>query len=154
MADVSALLAQYLSVKAQVSYNQLQSTKWADLHSSMSAKLSRQTKAEEQWNDAYDTAEEKAQNGEEVRRPGGGILLAKNERGANGNKAAQVAYEYAELKVPEYDPEKLDEYAELDMQYDTMQTTYDTLLEQLNAQAESLKTTLGNATKDTGMLDA
>ena len=39
------------------------------------------------------------------------------------------------------------------MQYDLMQSTYDTLLEELNAQAESLKTTLGNATKDTGMLD-
>ena len=153
MADVSALLAQYLSVKSQISYNQLQQTKWADLHESMSAKLSTQTKAEEQWQEAYDTAEEKALNGEEVKKPGGGILLAKSEKGVSGSKAQKIAYEYAELKVPNYDPEKLDEYAELDMQYDLMQSTYDTLLDELNAQAESLKTTLGNATKDTGMLD-
>lgn len=154
MADVSALLAQYLSVKSQVSYNQLQSTLWADKHEAMSAKLSQQTKAEEQWTEAYDTAEEKALNGEEVKKPGGGTLLPKNDNGVSGSKATQIAYQYAELKVPNYDPDKLEEYAELDMQYDLMQTTYSTLLEQLEGQAESLKTTLGNATKDTGMLDA
>ena len=148
MADVSALLAQYLSVKSQISYNQLQQTKWADLHESMSAKLSRQTKAEEQWTDAYDTCEDKVLNGEEVKYKGTTI----NYSGSTVDSASK-AYKYAELKVPNYDPEKLDEYAELDMQYDLMQSTYDTLLEELNAQAESLKTTLGNATKDTGMLD-
>ena len=57
------------------------------------------------------------------------------------------------MKVPQYDPDKLEEYAELDIQYDMMQGMYETLLEQLNTQAESLKSTLGNATKDTGMLD-
>ena len=149
MADVSALLAQYLSVKSQISYNQLQQTKWADLHESMSAKLSKQTKAEEQWQEAYDTAEDKVLNKEELKYKGTTL----NYSGMQGD-VASIAYKYAELKVPNYDPEKLDEYAELDMQYDLMQTTYDTLLEELNAQSESLKTTLGNATKDTGMLEA
>ncbi len=149
MADVSALLAQYLSVKSQVSYNQLQSTLWADKHEAMSAKLSKQTKAEEQWCDASDTCEDKVLNGEEVKYKGQTI----NTKGCSTG-ASSKAYKYAELKVPNYDPDKLEEYAELDMQYDLMQTTYDTLLEQLQSQEESLKTTLGNATKDTGMLDA
>ena len=149
MADVSALLAQYLSVKSQISYNQLQQTKWTDLHESMSAKLSKQTKAEEQSQEAYDTCEDKVLNGEEVTYKGTPI-----NRSGQTTDSANKAYKYAELKVPNYDPEKLDEYAELDMQYDLMQTTYDTLLEELNAQSESLKTTLGNATKDTGMLEA
>ena len=149
MADVSALLAQYLFVKSQVSYNQLQSTLWADKHEAMSAKLSKQTKAEEQWTDASDTCEDKVLNGEEVKIKGQTI----NQKGVSTG-ASSKAFKYAELKVPNYDPDKLEEYAELDMQYDLMQTTYSTLLEQLEGQAESLKTTLGNATKDTGMLDA
>ena len=86
MADTSALLAQYLSVKSQINYYQLEETKWANLHENMAAKLSR--------------------------------------------------------------------HAALDIEYDMMQSTYDTLLDELNAQADSLKTQLGNAAKDTGMLDS
>ncbi len=151
MADVSALLAQYLSVKAQVSYNQLQSTRWSELHSAMSAKLSKQTKAEEQWNNASDAVVD-GQGSKKITGKNGETISRNDDTPVSNVETKAIAY--ANWKVPEYDPEKLDEYAELDMQYDTMQTTYDTLLEQLNAQAESLKTTLGNATKDTGMLDA
>ena len=151
MADVSALLSQYLSVKSQVNYNQLQSTKWAGLHEAMSAKLSRQTKAEEQWISASDNVVDN--NGQKDIKIGSTVYCSKEQEFGSAQIEAN-AIKYADIKVPEYDPEKLDEYAELDMQYDLMQTTYDTLLEQLNAQAESLKTTLGNATKDTGMLDA
>ncbi len=150
MADVSALLAQYLSVKAQVSYNQLQSTRWSELHSAMSAKLSRQTKAEEQWNDAYDAVVD-GQGDKKITGKNGETISYDND--TKVSNVEEKAIEYANWKVPSYDPEKLDEYAELDMQYDMMQTTYDTLLEQLNAQAESLKSTLGTAAKDTGMLD-
>lgn len=152
MADVSALLAQYLSVKSQVSYNQLQSTKWADLHEAMSAKLSRQTKAEDQWISASDVIVDS--QGQKEIKDKNGKLICSNQSDKTIEPVETNAIAYANWKVPEYDPEKLDEYAELDMQYDLMQTTYETLLEQLNTQAESLKTTLGNATKDTGMLDA
>ena len=70
MADVSALLAQYLSVKSQVNYNQLQSTKWAGLHEAMSAKLSRQTKlpliihSRDADKDMVDILENEIKNGE------------------------------------------------------------------------------------------
>lgn len=151
MADVSALLAQYLSVKSQVSYNQLQSTLWADKHSAMSAKLSKQTKAEEQWISASDNVIDN--NGQKDIKVGSQLFCSKDREFGSAQLEAN-AIKYADLKVPEYDPTKLEEYAELDMQYDLMQSTYDTLLEQLQSQEESLKTTLGNATKDTGMLDA
>ena len=152
MADVSALLAQYLSVKSQVSYYQLQETKWAGLHESMSAKLSKQTNAETKWESSSGAAEDACFDESKDVKAKGTTLKAK-DTSLSSARAQKVAVSYANLMVPTYDPEKLEEYAELDMQYDLMQSTYDTLLEQLNAQAESLKTTLGNATKDTGMLD-
>ena len=149
MANVSALLAQYLSVKSQISYNQLQSTRWSDLQSSMASKLSRQQQAESKWVESYDKAEEKIQKREKVEAKNKVI----NESGETDG-VEKKAYEYAELMVPEYDPDKLEEYADLDMQYSLMQSTYDTLLEQLQAQGDSLKTTLSNGAKDTGMLES
>ena len=149
MANVSALLAQYLSVKSQISYNQLQSTRWSDLQSSMASKLSRQQQAESKWVESYDKAEEKIQKGEKVEAKNKVI----NESGETDG-VEEKAYEYAELMVPEYDPDRLEEYADLDMQYSLMQSTYDTLLEQLQAQGDSLKTTLSNGAKDTGMLES
>ena len=58
MADVSALLAQYLSVKSQIGIYQLEQTKWANLHENMSAKLARQTTAEGKWESSSDYIEE------------------------------------------------------------------------------------------------
>ena len=154
MADVSALLAQYLSVKSQINYYQLEETKWAGLHEQMSAKLSKQTKAEDKWNSASDTAEDNCYKESQAVAYKGTTLKRKTDPEIkNAVQVQRIATSYANLIAPTYDPLKLEEYAELDMEYDLMQSTYETLLEQLNAQAEQLKSTLGNATKDTGMLD-
>ena len=154
MADVSALLAQYLSVKAQIGYYQLEETKWANLHENMSAKLSRQTSAEGKWESSSDAAEEACPETDKEIKAKGTVLKAKTTKIESTKKQQEIATSYANLKVPQYDPTKLEEYAALDIEYDMMQSTYDTLLEELNAQAESLKSQLGNAAKDTGMLDA
>lgn len=152
MADVSALLAQYLSIKGQIGMYQLENTKWATLHENMAAKLSRQTSAEGKWESSSDAAEEACGDESKEIKANGTTLKAKSQT-IGGTRAQEIAKKYADLKVPQYDPEKLEEYAELDIQYDMMQGMYETLLEQLNTQAESLKSQLGNATKDTGMLD-
>lgn len=152
MADVSALLAQYLSVKSQIGVYQLQQTKWSNLHENMAAKLSTQTSAEGKWESSSDAAEEACFDESKEVKVKNQVLKPKSQT-VSSQKAQNIAVKYADLKVPQYDPEKLEEYAELDIQYEMMQSTYDTLLEELNAQAETLKSTLGNATKDTGMLD-
>lgn len=150
MADTSALLAQYLSVKSQIGYYQLEETKWANLHENMAAKLSRQTTAEGKWESSSDAAEEACGNKDKEIKG----FKAKGEEITNSKQVQKIAISYANSKVPQYDPTKLEEYAALDIEYDMMQSTYDTLLDELNAQAESLKTQLGNAAKDTGMLDS
>lgn len=151
--DVSALLAQYLSVKEQINYYQLEETKWANLHENMASKLSRQTSAEGKWESSSDAAEEACNDDSKEVKLGNQVLKAKSAS-VSSAKAQKIAISYANSKVPQYDPEKLEEYAALDIEYDMMQSTYDTLLDELNAQAESLKSQLGNATKDTGTLDS
>lgn len=151
--DVSALLAQYLSVKSQIGYYQLEETKWANLHENMAAKLSKQTSAEGKWESSSDAAEEACFDDDKSLKIQNNEVKSKSQT-ISSQKAQKYAISYANWKVPQYDPEKLEEYAALDIEYDMMQSTYDTLLEELNAQAESLKSQLGNATKDTGMLDA
>ena len=150
MADTSALLAQYLSVKSQIGYYQLEETKWANLHENMAAKLSRQTTAEGKWESSSDAAEEACSDKDKEIKG----FKSKGEEITKSKEVQRIAISYANSKVPQYDPTKLEEYAALDIEYDMMQSTYDTLLDELNAQAESLKTQLGNAAKDTGMLDS
>ena len=150
MSATSALLAQYLSLKEQIGYYQQQQTHWSNLRDSMSAQLSKATTAETKWTDNYDKAQDKLEDEGTVKIEGQAISEATNYGRYGSEDAACQAYAYD--KVPSYDPDKLSEYAELDVEYEMMVSTYDTLLEELNAQAESVKTQLGTAAKDTGTL--
>src|SRR5574344_399977 len=152
--DVSALLAQYLSVKAQINYDQLQDTKWADLHKSMSGKLATQTKAEGKWETASDNADQSCGDSDKSLTYKGAVYKNKGTAVASADKIQQICTSYANAVAKTYDPDKLEEYAQLDTEYDMMQSMYDSLLEQLNSQSDSLKSTLGNATKDTGALES
>ena len=46
---VSGLLAQYMAVKNQLNYNQAQQTRWNNMATAMSKKLSSQESLEEKW---------------------------------------------------------------------------------------------------------
>ncbi len=148
--NVAALLAQYIEKQADRANAVKEQTKWANLHENMASKLSRQTSAEGKWESSSDAAEEAC--GDESKEVKG--FKSKGVEITNSKQVQRIAISYANSKVPQYDPEKLDEYAALDIDYDMMQSTYDTLISELDAQLESLKSQLGNATKDTGMLDS
>jgi len=65
-----------------------------------------------------------------------------------------VAELYANQMVSQFangGADKLEEYANLDMEYEAMQTTYETMLASLRGQEESLKTAVDEGAKDTGM---
>ena len=143
----AGVLAQYMSIKSQISYYQLQDTRWNNLATAMSKKLSEQESAQDKWDDASDKCEDVY--GDESKS-----LIYKGE--TYWNKGQKVRYDkatactrYANAKVPKYDEDKLDEYSELDMEYSTMVTMYDTLLEELKAQEEGLKSTLSTEAQDT-----
>lgn len=151
---VSGLLAQYLAVKNQLDYVHLQQTRWNNMATAMSQKLSTQESAEEKWqsssenayNDWSSTKEFKAQG--EVMQNKDGIVQGKYK----GYDRAKFAEVYASKAVPKFDSELLEEYTELDMEYSTMQSMYDTLCTELEAQESSLKEQLGKDAQDNHLI--
>lgn len=151
---VSGLLAQYLAVKNQLNYNQLQQTRWNNMATAMSKKLSSQTSAEEKWESSSAAAYEDYKHTKEFRANGetfqnkDGFLVGKY----SGYNREDFAKAYADAKVPKFDSELLEEYTELDMEYSTMQSMYDTLCTELEAQEGALKERLGTEAQDTHLL--
>jgi len=149
---VAGLLAQYMAVKNQLSYNQLQDTRWNDLATAMSKKLSQQTGYQEKWDSSSGSLYDAWGNDSKEFVADGTTFISSG--GVTNSRWSRdlAASLYACAKVPKYDPELLDEYTDLDMEYSTMVDMYDTLCTELQSQADSLKETLGTEAQDTHML--
>ena len=143
MANTAALLLNLLNTNADINYYTQQSIYWNAKYEANSAKLSKQVKAEEKWMNAYDSCYY-AEEGKDVK--------IGNNFFTRGDECQAIAY--ADQKVREYDEELSIELADLDMEYDTMKTMYDSMLEQLRAQQETEKTATSNAAQDTGLLQS
>ena len=143
MANTAALLGNLLNTNADINYYTQQSVFWNAKYEANSAKLEKQVKYEEKWQNAFDSA---IDNTKELKA--GGVTV-----GAE-NKNEMLADAYAHAKVKQYDEELSIELADLDIEYDTMVTMYDTMLEQLRAQQESEKTATSTAAQDTGLLQS
>ncbi len=143
MANTAALLGNLLNTNADINYYTQQSIFWNAKYEANSAKLSKQVKYEEKWQNAFDSAMDNTKE-----------LKAGNVTVGEGNNNPMVADDYAHAKVKQYDEELSIELADLDIEYDTMVTMYDTMLEQLRAQQESEKTATSTAAQDTGLLQS
>ena len=141
MANTAALLGNLLNTNADINYYTSQSIYWNAKYEANSAKLNEQVKYEEKWQNAFDSA---IDNTKELKA--GGVKVAE------GNQNEMLADAYAHAKVKQYDEELSLELADLDVEYDTMKSMYDTLLEELRAQKESEKTATSTAAQDTGLL--
>lgn len=82
----------------------------------------------------------------------GGTVFQNSSGGGHKYSRELACSLYANAKVPKFDPDLLDEYTELDMEYSTMVNMYDTLQDELQAQADGLKETIGTEAQDTHML--
>lgn len=143
MANTAALLGNLLNTNADINYYTQQSIFWNAKYEANSAKLEEQVKYEEKWQNAFDSAIDNTQS-----LTAGGITV-----GAN-NQNELIADKYAHAKVKQYDEELSLELADLDIEYDTMKSMYDTLLEELRAQKESEKSATSTAAQDTGLLQS
>ena len=143
MANTAALLGNLLNTNADINYYTQQSVFWNAKYEANSAKLEKQVKYEEKWESAFDSA---IDNTKELTV--GGIKVSAN------NKNEMLADKYAHAKVKQYDEELSLELADLDIEYDTMKTMYDTMLEELRAQKESEKSATSTAAQDTGLLQS
>ena len=141
MANTAALLGNLLNTNADINYYTSQSIYWNAKYEANSAKLHEQVNYEEKWQNAFDSA---IDNTKELKA--GGVKVRE------GNTIEMVADAYAHAKVKQYDEELSLELADLDVEYDTMKSMYDTLLEELRAQKESEKTATSTAAQDTGLL--
>ena len=143
MANTAALLGNLLNTNADINYYTQQSIFWNAKYEANSAKLEKQVKYEEKWESAFDSA---IDNTKEL--TAGGVKISDN------NKNEMLADKYAHAKVKQYDEELSLELADLDIEYDTMKTMYDTMLEELRAQKETEKTATSTAAQDTGLLQS
>ena len=147
MANTSALLANLLGINADINYYTQQSIYWNSKYEANSAKLSKQVKYEENWEKEYDKAMDETRTSD--LRMNGNVFIAKETAAASEAEAEA----WADYKVEEFDRELSLELADLDLEYDTMKTMYDTLLEEMRAQQESAKGATSNAASDTCRLD-
>ena len=143
MANTAALLGNLLNTNADINYYTQQSIFWNAKMEANSAKLEKQVKYEEKWQNAFDSA---IDNTKEL-KASGIVVQAENQNEV-------IADAYAHAKVKQYDEELSLELADLDIEYDTMVTMYDTMLEELRAQQESEKTATSTAAQDTGLLQS
>ena len=143
MANTAALLGNFLNVTADYNYYTQQQIFWNAKYEANSAKLSKQTKYEEKWESAFDSAIDNTRD-----------LNVGNVTVATGNTNEMLADAYAHAKVKEYNEELSLELADLDLEYDTMRTMYDTLMQELQAQKDSDKQVTSTAAQDTGLLQS
>ena len=142
MANTAALLGNLLCTNADINFYTQQQIYWSNKYEANAAKLSKQVKYEEKWENAFDDAMDPEK---EIKFKG----LNKPKGSVYGEAWAE---NYAHKKVVEFNREVSLELADLDIEYDTMKCMYDTLLEEMRAQQESEKTATSSAAQDTGLL--
>ena len=145
MSNTAALLGTLLNTNADINYYTQQQLYWSQLYEANQVKLNKQVKYEEQYGSAYDSA---MNNTKELTANHGDISVVV----AQDNQIESIADQYAHAKVYQYDEALSEELANLDLEYDTMQTMYEALLESLRAQKESEKSATQQAASDTGLL--
>lgn len=145
MANTAAQLGNLLMTNADINYYVQQQIFWNNKYEANAAKLSKQVKAEEKWEAAYDSAGDCSRSS--ALKMNGNVFLAKETAGTDAQ-----CRQWADYKVAEYDEELSLELADLDIEYDSMKTMYETLLEKMRADQEGEKQSTSTAAQDTGLL--
>ena len=142
MSNTAAQLGNLLCTNADINYYTQQSIYWTAKYEANMAKLEEQVKYHEKWEGAFDSAIDNTKT-----------LTAGCVTVNEGNQCENLADAYAHAKVKQYNEELSLELADLDIEYDTMKTMYDTLLTELRAKQEAEKTSTSEAAGDTGLLN-
>lgn len=144
MAITAAALGSLLTTQADYNYYIQQQTFWSNKYEANTAKLEEQVKYETKWESAMDSAMDES---------GTRTLKANGVTVTQGSCSEAQARRYADAKVSQYNEELSLELADLDIEYDTMKTMYDTLVQELSSQKDAKKTLVGTCAQDTGLLN-
>ncbi len=147
MANTAALLSNLLGAQADYNFAVLQQTLWASKQEANASKLAAQQSAEEKWISYYDSAYDTGYYGE-----GDDKVTAKGVTVTAGCRSEARFSAYAIAKVPTYKPDALEEYSDLDTEYDMAVSTYDAMVEELSAMIEGYKEGVSTSAQDTGLL--
>jgi len=146
MANTSAILAQLLAIKTQENIYTMDQVRWKAKYDSNAEKMSEQQGYQDKWESKYDSAY--GASDDDKLKAGGKTFSG----GMTSGNAARSRM-YANACVPKYDSDACAHYEALDIQYDTIQQTYETMLETLKADKEALQSKVADAAKDTGIID-
>ena len=145
MANTAALLSNLLNCKADYNFAVLQQTLWASKQEANASKLAAQQSAEEKWLTAYDSAYDTGYYGDKDISCRGVTVRV----GCHSEAAFSA---YADAKVANYNAAAMEEYSDLDTEYDLMVTTYDAMVQELSAMIESYNESVSTSAQDTGLL--
>lgn len=144
MSSVSQL-ATLLEKQASLNYNTMQLNHWSAKYDANATKLQKQVKYEEDWEKAFDSA----QDTDKECKIGNETWKKKGEALSDAD-----ADKYAHAKVKKYDEELSLELAELDVRYDTMKTMFEAQVTSDQAQVQSLKQSVATEMQDTKLLQS
>ena len=142
MSITAAAMSQLLTLIQERNYYQMQQIYWSNEHTAMTAKVKKHEKYHTEWEQAFDKVMD-AEEGKEVKY--NGVTYDQNE---------MAARQYADMICEEYDEETLLELSNLEVEYESMQQMYETLLEETNARIEQQRELVSENAKDTGLLNA
>lgn len=142
--STSAILSVLLTRKAEKVFCTQKQIFFSERYEAYADMVAEQTKLEEKWYDAYDKCMDGKDDGSGVQFKG---------RTFNPNSECD-AIEYADLKVDNYDLEKLEEYTELSTEYEVAKTVWETKLEEINTVIESTKAELQREAQETHLVNA
>ena len=145
--SAAAQLGNLLGITADLNYYTMLLNAWAAKYEANSEKLQKQVKYEEKWENAKDDA---IDNSRDLSVYQGGVLITVG----TGNTNVDLAEQYADAKVSQFDEELSIELAELDIDYDTMKTLYEALCEELKAEKDADKQSTATACQDTHLLQS
>ena len=136
----SALLGSLLSEKANLAFYTVEQVKWSEKYAGIQNKLTAAQKDQVAYEKAYDAA---MNNNKELKA--GGITVSAN------NINERIAEQYAHAKSG-FQEEILEELNRLDIEYDTMNTLYATMIEQSKSKIKSLESATSQAAQSTEIL--
>lgn len=145
MSNTAALLGNLLAVNADINFYTQMQLFWQHKYEANQEKLQKQIKYEEKWENAFADA----QDADKTCKIGNKTWKQKDEVLSDAQADA-----YAHAKVKDYDEELSMELFELDVEYDTMRTMYDALLEEFRAAKDADKQAVSTAAQDTGLLQS
>lgn len=144
MSNTAALLGNLLAVNADINFYTQMQLFWQHKYEANQEKLQKQIQYEEKWENAFDDGMDS-----EKKIDFKGFHKEKGEEWSE-----EWADKYAHAKVSQYDEALSMELFELDIEYDTMRTMYDTMLQELRAAKDADKQAVSTAAQDTGLLQS